>query len=274
MSRVHRRAQRARVAADTLSRALRVFACVACVACSDLEPPATSQLAANRAALTGDKLSPNHRLAPDAKAARLIVKFKEGSAVRMRAGRIVSSIGTAAVEADLRAVEAALSARKVTLARLFVELRDDQLAELKARGEARSGEVLPELALYHQVPASAFASAAQIEQLRSELIALDSVELAYVEPEPAPPPDAQTPDLRAAQGYKAAAPMGSAPTSRRPFPEAAARACASSTSRARCLPDTRICPRCSTGAETSSPTAARTRPRWPASSQDETTLSA
>ena len=106
MSRVHRGERRARVAASSLSSELFVLAfAFACVACSDLEPPAPApQLAANRVALTVDKHSPSHRLAPGAKAARLIVKFAEGSAVRMRSGRIVSGVGTAAIEADLRAV--------------------------------------------------------------------------------------------------------------------------------------------------------------------------
>jgi hypothetical protein len=179
----------------------------ALMACSPSDEP-TGAVGTAQSSLVGDKLSPIFGKQPNAKAVRLVVKFKEGSEARMRGGRLSANASAAALAPELRAIESELSARGLVLGRLFGRMSDAQLQDVKQRGEARTGKTLPDLGLYHQIPASSFGSDADLEQMRRYFAGMDSVEAAYVEHEPAPTPDANSPDLRSFQTYKNPAPFG------------------------------------------------------------------
>jgi hypothetical protein len=134
---------------------------------------------------------------------RLVVKFQEGTRVRLREGRLV------VLSAERDAEERALLARRglddrrlaedVAAARSLLEraprtgglsrvFEQDEalLAERKHTGEERSGQQLADLSLYVEVSLLPGTSAGRMEELLASLNALQSVEVAYVQP-PAQP---------------------------------------------------------------------------------------
>jgi hypothetical protein len=205
-----------------LAICIATLASILCQACGQSEVLDTPSITGRQSALSVDQPSAMLPLPAGPAALRLVVKFKEGSDVRLREGRLVraprpTSSGAPnapraadpqALAADLEHVDTALRARRVALRRMFGSLSDEQLAGLKQRGEARSRRALADLGLYHQVPAAAFASRAQMEEVRAQLASLSIVEVAYIETEPAPAPDANTPDYRGEQQYRGPAPVG------------------------------------------------------------------
>jgi len=118
----------------------------------------------------------------------VVVKFVEGSGVRLRGGELRDAAGQ-----PLADVAVALGGARVF--RLFTPSETD-LASYKAKGEARSGKKLKDLNLFYQVevPQGRNPSA-----LAAALNSLDVVENAYVVPQPEPPP--VTPDFEPQQGY-------------------------------------------------------------------------
>jgi len=81
--------------------------------------------------------------------------------------------------------------------RLFSALPQSKLDEMKARGEYRSGETLPDMNLWFTITLRAGTNANDVlERLRR----LPFVETAELAPSPAPPPQA-TPDYTSKQGY-------------------------------------------------------------------------
>jgi serine protease len=174
---------------------------------------------------------------------RLVVKFHEGTRVRLREGQLAvlaqergpeerallarRGLVDARLEADLVAARA-LMARvpgRAAPGRLFQE--DERvLAEHKRTGEERGGQQLADLSLYFEVPLLPGTSQEQVAEVVARLNALDSVEVAFAEPtaEPAAvnlgmdaavrsllaaadiPPT--TPQYEGQQGYLDAAPGG------------------------------------------------------------------
>ncbi|QRN94395.1 S8 family serine peptidase [Archangium violaceum] len=134
---------------------------------------------------------------------RLVVKFHEGSRVRLRdralrsmaserslAERALLSgrgLSEARVADDVKAVQALLERAPRTAAprRLFSE-DESTLEARKASGEARSGHQLADLNLYVEVPLLPGTTAERVRELVDALNALDSVEVAYAQP-PAEP---------------------------------------------------------------------------------------
>jgi hypothetical protein len=183
------------------------------------------------------------RLVADAPLQRLVVKFHEGTRVRLRGGRMVADarereaderellarrgLTDARLEADVDAVRALVerAPRIGALNRLFKE-EESLLAERKRTGEERGGRRLADLNLYFEVPLLPGTTADAVADVVERLNALDSVEVAYAEPRPEPamvdfgmsaavrtllaaadlPP--ATPLYESRQGYLNAAPSG------------------------------------------------------------------
>lgn len=130
---------------------------------------------------------------------RLVVKFQEGTRVRLRNGIIQALTGERGPEesgrmarhglTDVKLLNDLVEARKVLErvprmgppGRLF---RDDELtlAERKSAAEERSGKEMADLDLYFEVPLKPGARAEDVNALVMALNALDSVEIAYAEP--------------------------------------------------------------------------------------------
>ncbi|WP_437780700.1 S8 family serine peptidase [Sorangium sp. So ce1097] len=203
--------------------------------CGDTAPPAEPVDRNSEPVIAGDQASsPAQGLraaldkskAPswvpsDVSDVRIVIKFHEGTGVRLRGGQLNSdgvSARSSAVSADvlrrdLASIATLLAGRSVVLEPLF-PLPEARLASLKSAGERRTSRRLPELALYFDAPWSG-GSRSELVDLVEALNAHPSVEIAYVQPKPelaaAPPEasaelvalDANTPDFTSLQGYVA-----------------------------------------------------------------------
>jgi len=138
----------------------------------------------------------------------VVLKFAEGTAVRLREGQLVSLAA-----ADLSGLAAVLAQHPGTqVARLFMR-SEQELAAQRQQAEARSGLQLADLNLYYRLTVS---PGDDSTALANDLNALPIVEIAYAEPLPAPAPGvvaavsalASTPDFTPQQGYLNPAPGG------------------------------------------------------------------
>jgi serine protease len=162
------------------------------------------------------------KLPADTKIESVVIKFHEGTHVRLRGDHMVSlpsngreeerltSLGLTdgQIDRDLRSVRALIASRR--LERLF-SISEDVLAARRTDGEARSGQELADLDLYYRVPLGAGATQADVDSLVSMLNALPSVEIAYAQPFPSHPAvdiPPTTPNYQSNQGYLNAAPDG------------------------------------------------------------------
>ncbi len=164
---------------------------------------------------------------------RVVVKFHEGTAVRLRGGLLEAQgrdernrrdleahgLFPSAVDSDVAEAQrlAALAPEAQGLERLF-DVEEHVLAERRARGEARRGRQLADLDLYYELRLKPGSTAGDVAQLLDALNALRSVEIAYGEPiahpaslaslaSPVSPPSV-TPDFQDMQGYLHPAPQG------------------------------------------------------------------
>ncbi|QDE67183.1 peptidase S8 [Myxococcus xanthus] len=142
-------------------------------------------------------------LAADTYVERIVVKFHEGSRVRLRDQQLVAltsdrdaaersllarrGLGDARMEADLGHVMSLLerAPRIGAMARLFDDA-ESTLEARKASGERQSGEQLADLNLYFEVPLMPGTTSERVADLVAALNALDGVEVAYAEPPPEP----------------------------------------------------------------------------------------
>jgi hypothetical protein len=174
---------------------------------------------------------------------RLVVKFHEGSRVRLRGNALVAlaaerspaerallsarGLRDERVAADAAIVQSLLerAPRLGTLARLFEE-DEATLEARKLSGEEQSGQQLADLNLYFEVPLLPGTTAGRMAELVAALNALEGVEVAYAEPPPEPAMvnfgmdvalrtllaasdiSPTTPLYESSQGYLAAAPGG------------------------------------------------------------------
>jgi serine protease len=156
---------------------------------------------------------------------RVVVKFHEGTHVRLRSQQLVAlerdereraalaarGLDQARVTADLAAVHGLVAREALArgLARLFKE--DEQLlATRRATGEAKGGRELADLDLYFEVPVPEGTTYAEVEAFVARLDELASVEVAYAQPVPETA-QTGTPNLQPEQGYlnpASAAPQG------------------------------------------------------------------
>lgn len=150
------------------------------------------------------------------RADRIVIKFEEGSRVRLRGSRLVSLDPSI----DLRAVEAFFSQHPgLRVTRRFP--RDEAaLDQERAAGIASSAWQLADLNLYYEVQL-ANPSIAEGNQLLDELRAIDQIEQAFPDPVARPAgsaapagdvaltgPGLPTPDFTPMQGYLGASPNG------------------------------------------------------------------
>lgn len=171
-------------------------------------------------------------LDPETPVQRLVVKFHEGTRVRLRGGslQVLSAERDAAehgrmarrglseqkVRVDLKSAlkVLALTPRMGPPARLF---RQDELtlAERKRQAEERSGKEMADLDLYFEVPLRPGTLAGDVNELVMQLNALESVEIAYAEAATTPAwfdvnaaGRVATATFEGQQGYLEAAPGG------------------------------------------------------------------
>jgi hypothetical protein len=195
-------------------------------------PSSSSSTSSSKSALSGAQTALQPRALPAKPAAaaqssylhddEIIVKLKEGTRVRLRAGALAFDpasltaadrtrlarlgLAEAQVAADVAAVNAILGAGAPPIERHF-DRPEATLEREQAAGEASAGRELADLNLYFAAPVSAAAQTALLDQLN----ALDSIELAYAPPRPedawadAPP---ATSSYAGSQDYVNAAPVG------------------------------------------------------------------
>jgi Ca2+-binding RTX toxin-like protein len=146
--------------------------------------------ASDKAALAAQPVDPSNR--------GIILKFREGSGVRLRSGAFVAPAGT-----DVSGVNGVLrNAPGASVGRLF-QRSEDAIASDKARVEQRSRRQQADLNLYYRVVAP---GGADVAALIAALNRLGVVEAASSEPRATAPP--VTPNFSAQQTYRAAAPDG------------------------------------------------------------------
>jgi serine protease len=129
---------------------------------------------------------------------RVILKFREGTAVRLRGGGFVTS-----APVDLSGVNAVLQRFPGTTAARMFQRTEAELTKEKAQVEARSNRQQADLNLYYRLVAP---DGADVIALMADLNRLDVVEAASSEPRAVPPPTHT--DFTPQQGYRAAAPGG------------------------------------------------------------------
>ena len=171
-----------------------------------------------------DKLQ-HQSVSNDTPPAYLVVKFHEGTRVRLR-DRVLIALerddrdrsdlaarGLTGARVDEDVAEAQrlilIEPRVRGIGRLFQQ-DEDLLAERRKRGEERSGRELAELNLYYRLNLLPRTTADQVKELLAALNALLSVEIAYAQPPPKPPADIPplTPSFETSQGYLDPAPLG------------------------------------------------------------------
>ncbi|UCD94947.1 MAG: hypothetical protein JSU69_02540, partial [Candidatus Zixiibacteriota bacterium] len=142
------------------------------------------------------------RISSEADIVRVVVKFQEESAVRLRGDRLISLKGRSPGEANAL-LRPYMNGR---LSRLF-SLPEKHLEKTRSIYEARSKHELADLNLYYQIDIT---NAAEAEAVIGRLNALDIIEIAYAEPKPGPAEDIDppTPDFEASQAYLLTAPGG------------------------------------------------------------------
>jgi serine protease len=142
-------------------------------------------------------------LPPDTYVERLVVKFHEGSRVRLRGSQLAAlptersasergllagrGLSEARLQASVASAQALLerAPRIGAVSRLFEE-DEASLEARKASGEEMSGQQLADLNLYFEVPLLPGTTAERVADLVAELNAQEGVEVAYAEPPPQP----------------------------------------------------------------------------------------
>ena len=164
-------------------------------------------------------------LPPEASVDQIVIKFHEGTHIRLRGGLLtglprnrrenerLASLGLTEeqVQADLHALRALLASSRQArgLERLFTA-SEEKLKERRTSGEDRSGRELADLDLYYRVRVPPGTTHVEVESLVDALRALPSIETAYAQPMARLPADIPptTPDFSGNQGYLAASPQG------------------------------------------------------------------
>ncbi len=168
-----------------------------------------------------------YALPPETPVERIVVKFQEGSRVRLRHGELIALAGSARDRAEIAALGlaadrvaadafgvqalAASHPRALVLGRLF-QVDEGVLADQRVRGEAASREQLADLDLYYEVRLRPDTRFVEVEGLVDQLNEFPSVEIAYAAPFPEPAaivgPATLTPNFQSQQGYLGPAPAG------------------------------------------------------------------
>lgn len=160
----------------------------------------------------------------------IVVKFKEGTGVRMRNGvlalvqkksgtvkRMPAGVTAGMVSDDSIAVSQLAHNHGHSVKRL-INRTEEELDELKEKGEAKTNTKLSNLNLYYKISVNSKSKFANVKDLVKKLNTIKSVEIAYAAPKPSmatipqkilPPtagqtaitPAAVTPNYKSQQGY-------------------------------------------------------------------------
>lgn len=126
---------------------------------------------------------------------RVVIKFHEGSGIRLRSGRLTPLISVrelivdglrisdALLGEELRLIESRARDLSLNIAPLFT-VDEAKLLDMKTRGEQLSGRQLADLNLFFQALIPSGLSIGQLETFVADLNALSSIEIAYLEPVP------------------------------------------------------------------------------------------
>jgi len=185
--------------------ALFLTAILACQSSSAASQPAKSQAHSQVLKARAVPMKPQGiSVSPETNIARVIVKFQEGSDVRLQGDKLVAKRGQA-VRID--EAERILSPYMNGKFNRLINKSEQELEMAKTVYEAASGAQLADMNLYYRIDVRDNATA---EQLANNLNKLDVVELAYIEPvpEPAGDIDPPTPNYEPFQSYLHMAPGG------------------------------------------------------------------
>ncbi len=157
-----------------------------------------------------------YKLTDDASVVNVIVKFKDGSGIRMRNGELrrwlkkKDSLGIEDSVIDAQLVEVTGLARGQTLSlkRLFDRQEEQEIDVFRASGEKRTGKTLVDLNLYQVLNLPEGMTYKNIANLLKKLNRLDIVDIAYAEPNAVLANIETTPDYEGDQGYLYAPPNG------------------------------------------------------------------
>lgn len=162
--------------------------------------PETTRLTLSGSLRDGSRVAGSDAVDP---AVSLEIKFAESLAVRGSDQGLRSQRGQS-LQRVREVFDRHGGARE--LAPLVHNVTQQQLDDLAAGAETRTGEPAPDMASWYSVTLPADADA---DQAVAELQSLDEIVYAYPAPEPAPPPRAtETPDFTDQQGYFRPAPRG------------------------------------------------------------------
>ena len=146
----------------------------------------------------------------------ITVKFKESTGIRLGNTGLISNITNpdmpaifgmdwSGFDSELINIQSLISSQGLNLARSF-SFSDEKLAELKKKGEEKSGKQLADLGLYFKLPIPEGFSTEQIRILVDTLNSFATIEAAFAKPPAVPAaitPDFQdyNPDNNYYQGY-------------------------------------------------------------------------
>ena len=171
----------------------------------------TGALSFAGSALAADNLIPRipanpaqYKVFTDIEYANIVVKFKEATGIRLNNSDLFSKISNpempasmgmdwSGFDAELTNIENLLSTKDLDLSKLF-GIADEVLADLKKKGEEKSGKELADLGLYFKLPIPSGYDADQIQAFIDALNAFETIEVAYANPKAEPA--ALTPDFQ------------------------------------------------------------------------------
>lgn len=113
-------------------------------------------------------------------AAIVVVKFKEGTDIRLREGKLVSLSAGPLLELDTLLTQYAVE----KIERQFTQ-PEEEIAQEQATLEIESGKDIPDLNLYFRL---FLQNLEEADEFLEKLNSLEIVETAYMEASPAPPP--------------------------------------------------------------------------------------
>ncbi len=157
-----------------------------------------------------------YELPSDTLVTHVVVKFKEGTGVRIRKGSLALVVKTdnvmpvgitsIVVSNDVQSLSRIVSASGFSIQRLL-SLTEKKLDSLKASGEAKSQKKLNNLNLYYRISINSASIFSDIQSMLQSINTLRSIDIAYAAPVPSLAVSSipVTPDYTAKQGYLGAA---------------------------------------------------------------------
>ncbi len=156
-----------------------------------------------------------HEMSPATEVTHIVVKFKEGTRVRMGNHKLIMTalstattnkmplgVDASVVTNDMNSVSQIAINSGYRIQRLFSQT-ESKLDSLKISGEAKTNKKLNSLNLYYRISMNAGSTFANAEYMLKKINAMSSVEICYAAPKPtiAISRTPVTPDYTAGQGY-------------------------------------------------------------------------